>query len=368
MWTGLPPALRFARSWASPPSQLIDREVRVPIPPSGAPVPGTVVSGGGSRERRGWIVLHGMTRPGRAHPELVRFVRAVASTGARVLVPEVREWTELRFAPERAQTVVRASITWLSEQEGSAPGGVVLVGFSFGAPQALLSASDPALARSLRGVVAWGGYADVERTFRFSLTGEHEWEGTLYRATPDPYGRWIVGANCLGSVGSGNSHAGVVEALHALAREAGDRRIRAGNPIFDPMKEELRRGLPPAERELFDIFAPAAGKEPDRAAAEAVLEEMVAAVRLDTPLIEPLPRIRGIGVPVRLLHGRGDRLIPFTETLRAGRMLGPRTADLTTRVTALFAHSGGEAAGGPLSRAREGVRFVEALRKIFEMA
>ncbi|MSR22584.1 MAG: hypothetical protein EXR92_03420 [Gemmatimonadetes bacterium] len=326
-----------------------------------------MVSRGGSRERRGWVVLHGITRPGRAHPELVRLIRAMASTGARVLVPEVHDWTELRFAPERAQTILRSAASWLHDREGTAPGGVILMGFSFGAPQALLAASDPVFSRKVRGVVAWGGYADVERVFRFSLTGEHEWEGTSYRVRPDPYLRWIVGANCLSAAHATADYANVAEALRTLASEAGDRRIPGGNPILDPMKVELRRSLPAGERELFDIFAPPADREPDPAAANAILETLTPIARREIPLLEPVPHIREIGVPVRLLHGRGDLIIPFTETLRAGRFLAPVTADLTTRITGLFAHSESEPLGSFPARAREGLRFVEALEGIFEL-
>src|SRR5690554_6285655 len=46
-----------------------------------------------------WVVLHGLTYSGRTHPSLVRFARAVAASGATVLVPDVPEWRSLRVAP-----------------------------------------------------------------------------------------------------------------------------------------------------------------------------------------------------------------------------------------------------------------------------
>jgi pimeloyl-ACP methyl ester carboxylesterase len=308
-----------------------------------------------------------MTRPGRGHPELVRFVRGVVGTGARVLVPEIREWRQLRFAPERSQEIIRAAVSWLHEQEGTTPGGIVLVGFSFGAPQALLAAADPGFVPKVRGVVGWGGYADVGRLFRFALTGEHEWEGREYRVRPDPYGRWVIGANCLAADPSIVGYREVADALRGLASEAGDRRIPAGDASLDPVKVALRRKLPQAHRKLFDLFAPPAERDPDPAEAAELVDRLVPEVRRVDPLLEPVPRIDEIRAPVRLLHGRGDLLVPFTETLRVGAHLSSATEDLSTRVTGLFAHSAGAVRGGTSARLKEGVRFVAALAEIFSL-
>ncbi|MEE8146372.1 MAG: hypothetical protein V3T24_02115, partial [Longimicrobiales bacterium] len=51
-----------------------------------------IVPRAASRKLPGWIVLHGLTRPGRFHPTLLRFVRALASSRAAVLIPQVPEW------------------------------------------------------------------------------------------------------------------------------------------------------------------------------------------------------------------------------------------------------------------------------------
>jgi hypothetical protein len=49
-------------------------------------------------------------------------------------------------------------------------------------------------------------------------------------------------------------------------------------------------------------------------------------------------------VPVVLLHGRNDSLIPFTETLRLERRI--RAPRLTVAVTSLFEHSREARLGG----------------------
>ncbi|HEX6558787.1 MAG TPA: hypothetical protein VF021_04975, partial [Longimicrobiales bacterium] len=71
-----------------------------------------------------------------------------------------------------------------------------------------------------------------------------------------------------------------------------------------------------------------------------------------------------VRVPVVLAHGRDDRLVPYTETLRARRRL---PADILERctITSLFAHSGGTEPGlGPIGMTREAVRFIRVLHQI----
>jgi hypothetical protein len=371
MWTASLPsirkALRFSRAWRSPSHTLQTSEVLIPVDGEMTPVQGTVVRPPGSG-LRGWIVLHGVTRLGRLHPELDRFVRAVASTGAVVLVPEITEWTNLRFAPERSQTILRAAVSWMEASGDVRPGGVMLVGFSFGAPQALFAAGDPSLGGRILAVVSWGGYADIERTFRFSFTGEHEWEGVSYRERPDPYARWVIGGNCLPLSKSPSTRSDLVEALFQLASKAGERQIRSWDPSVDPIKEALRETLPPEDRELFDLFAPPTSREPDANQAEALIEELIPIVRRDLPLVEPLSRIDRIPCPVRLLHSRSDHLITFSETLRLGSSLESRVPDLSTRLTGLFSHSGEPEHGPPWRRMGDNYLLLRSLKSIFEVA
>ncbi len=377
MQTGLLPSLRaavqFSRAWRTAPLHLDESEVPIPCQEGEGLIQGTVVEPEGSRLEgsplRGWVVLHGMTRLGRSHPELRRFVRAIASTGARVLVPEIRRWTELEFATEQAQGIIKRSIEWLHASPLSTPGGVMVVGFSFGAAQALFSAAGPEMKGKIAGVVGWGGYADIERTFRFSFTGEHEWDGASYVQRPDPYSRWVIGHNCLSLSPRLHTHEDLVSALKFLAVEAGEKRIQSWDPASDSVKAAAREGLSSEGRRLFDLFAPPALSEPDRLGADALVDELVPLIRRGIPLIEPVDQIQHLGVPIRLLHGRSDHLIPFTETLRLASKLRAKAPDLSTQLTGLFSHSGDQESAGPAwGRLRENLRFLGGLRRVFAAA
>lgn len=175
----------------------------------------------------GWVVLHGLTYRGREHPSLVRFARALAASGALVYVPEIPEWRALRVAPAITVETIRAAILALDELDEVADGRVGVIGFSFGATQALIAGTDPRVRDRLAAIVAWGGYCDLPRLFRFGITGEHELDGISYSTQPDPYGAWIMGANYVTRIPGHERHQELASALHELASEAGRRSISA---------------------------------------------------------------------------------------------------------------------------------------------
>jgi pimeloyl-ACP methyl ester carboxylesterase len=316
----------------------------------------------------GWVVLHGLTYSGRKHPSLIRFVTAVAAAGNAVLVPDIPEWRQLRVAPAVTRETIRSAVRELHERDDIDPDRVGLFGFSFGATQALIAAADPEIQSLLHGIAAWGGYCDIDRLFVFGMTGEHELDGQEYQLQPDPYGAWVMAGNYLTQIPGHETQAEVAAALHELAREAGRLGRYAWEPVYDPVKTRLRETLTGSERELFDIIAPRTDAPAGDIAYRRSLGRALAdTVRRIDPGLDPLPFLDAVGVDILLAHGRDDRLIPYTETLRLARHLPP---DRLTGpvITALFAHSGGaDLSIGPLHVVQEGIRFAGVLRSILRL-
>lgn len=352
--------LRYTRAWLSGRDDVRARELW--LDRAGTPIPATLLTPGDvPGPLSAWVVLHGITRPGRTHRQLVRFTRALAEGGAAVLVPEVPEWRALDLAPDLTVPTVLACLDALAGLDGLiAPGPRGLLGFSFGAPQALTATADPRLARQIAGVVGFGGYCDLERTIVFQFTGRHEYGGTQHHLRPDPYGRWIVGANYLTRVSGLEDAAPVARALRQLAAEAGDAGVISWDPRFDTTKERLRRTLTPTDRGVFDLFAPPDGGEPSPSAAEELAHRLAQAARRMDPGLEPAPLLAGVRGPVHLLHGRQDHLIPFTEMQRLRDAL-PDDVESHGTVTRLFGHSAQDPFPGVREGAREAGAFLRAL-------
>lgn len=304
----------------------------------GTSVPATLVRPRGKdRDIPAWVVMHGITRPGRAHEQLIRFTHAIASAGLASIVPEVPEWIDLDLAPGLTGPSIAAAIRGLRDTGVVRDAPVGVFGFSFGGPHAIASVNDPEVGDQIAGTCAFGAYASIERTFHFMMTGHHDGEGEAHVLKPDPYGRWIVAANYLTSVPEHEDAGDVADALRALARAAGDDGVASWDVRYDPQIRALRAGLPEERRELFDVFAPVSDA-PYRGEYGAQLAEGLGrAARSRNPEIDTSEILGGVRGPVHLLHGRVDHLIPFTETPRLAGMLPD--ADVRVTVTRLFGHS-----------------------------
>ncbi len=314
------------------------REEEILVPVGDRQVPATLFRPPGSHALPGWLVLHGITVPGRRHHMLSRFARALAGSGGVVIIPEVEPWQQLRMEPDAADAIIAAAAHALVQRPDVLPGGTSLVGFSFGATQALITAAHDQSPGEIRSVVGFGGYCDLRRTLTFQMTGEHDWAGRSYRLDPDPYGRWIVAANYLTDTPGYESMSGVARAAGEMAAEAGRVGAYAADPIFDPLKADLRAGLSAAEMEVWDLIAPPSAIRPDPEHARALADALASTALRRHPALDPQPLLPTLRKRLVLAHGHADHLIPFSETLRL-RSLLPRDAPVDTFITRLFAHS-----------------------------
>jgi pimeloyl-ACP methyl ester carboxylesterase len=290
-----------------------------------------------------WVVLHGVTVPGARHPQLQRLVRALASAGARVLVPDIAPWRELRIDRDRSAAVITAAVERAHDDASGQQ--VTLCGFSIGGTEALTIAALPAVASRLRRVASYGGYADLERAVRFMFTGAHDREEVPYRGDPDPYE--LEGA------------AAVADAVRGLALEVGSRQAFAGDPRWDERKAELRATLPAEAHRTWDVLAPPAGTPIPREEGKKLAHELARAALRTEPRLDPRASLGDLSVPVELLHGEGDRLIPFSEAHRLAALL---PADrVNTTITPLFTHSSGVRLSGVPRVPRAAIEFARVL-------
>ncbi len=355
-------AARFLGGYLRPGAASV-REEEVAVPTPRGEVEGTFYLPRGARRAPGWIVLHGITVPGRRHESLVRFARAMASSGAGVLVPDVPDWRALRVRSETARETMLAASEYLRGRPEVDPYGLGVVGFSFGATHALIGSAHPELRDRVRTVVGFGGYCDLRRAVRCMFTGEHDWAGRRHRLAPDPYGRWILAGNYLPAVPGMEGMGRVAAEARELAAEAGRRRTYAGEADYDALKAEARARLAPEEREVWDLLAPPHGApRPALERAIALADGLTDAALAADPALDPYPALPELRARVVLAHGEADHLIPYTESLRMYAAL-PEALDRSVTITRLFAHSTGNAAVRAMEYGWEGMRFFHLLRQ-----
>jgi dienelactone hydrolase len=360
-------ALHFARAAPAP------REAEVLVEVAGEPRPASVYSPATlSPDAPAWVMLHGVTVPGRHHVAARRLARALAAVGHTSILPEVPPWTALEVSPDHTEPAISAGLEYLRGRLGIRPERIGLMGFSVAGTWALEAAAGP-FRDDVRAVLAAGAYADLERTLLAMVTGTYEWRGHRGVLPPDPYGRWIVGATLLPLIegdrwGDAEARQHAAAALRALAWTAGRNGARADEPIYDPLSADLRATLPAAAHPAWDVLAPPSARiVPEEGAARALVHDLAEAGLRAMPRLSPAGLVEQLRTETRaiLLHGRADRLIPYTETLALAELLGEARPHVT--VTGLIGHTKRSEAGPIRSPVRAGrevwtfLRFAERL-------
>jgi hypothetical protein len=151
----------------------------------------------------------------------------------------------------------------------------------------------------------------------------------------------------------------VADAAMALAIECGRRGEWAWGPHYDAMKDELSADFTPEERRVWQAIAPKTDVPVDLPGARELAARFTEAALEKDPGLDPRPHLPHLHARIVLSHGRQDRLIPFTETLRLVSMLPPQV-DASATITGLFAHSTG-AWLHPIHWFRETATFVRLL-------
>ncbi len=226
----------------------------------------------GSRDGAPLVLVHGFAPQGNRDERVLAAAALLARTGFAVAVPTIPGLTQGRLRPHDTEPVIAAL--------DLRPGPATLVTVSVGAGPALLAAADPRVSGRVATVVVLGGYASARELVRFFLTGEYAY---------------------------------------------GDRR---GHTVHDP---EVIRAFLAANADLLDPSVRENLAAGNRHATEIALEAIA-------PLLEVLsPERVALRIPGRvvLVHGRGDRAVPYTETLR---LAAARPRNTTVVLVGMIGH------------------------------
>ncbi|MGB8772470.1 MAG: alpha/beta hydrolase [Candidatus Korobacteraceae bacterium] len=262
----------------------------------GKAVPAHVYTPRGIRFAPGIVMVHGMHRLGIDEPRLVSSARAVAASGFFVMTPLVPGIADYRVERESADLIGTAARSFA--QEIHAPKvGILAISFSGGL--SLLAASDPQYSQSIAWVASVGGYYDLAHVLRFFATGEAvRPDGSIEHMQPHEYGPLIVIYDEPQDFFAPQDVQTAHKALKLLLAEEG----KASEAMTETMTRADQQIMQRIYHKQRASFAPEILAEINKHR-----EELAAA--------SPAGHFQALHVPVLLLHGSDDTIIPPTEML-----------------------------------------------------
>jgi len=241
--------------------------------------------------RAAMLLVHGLSRAGRRHAELVRLAVLLARHGQLVLVPQFEGLVAFRLDGAEIDEI-RGALAYLVARSAA----VGVAGFSFGAGPTLLAA---ATYPDLSLVGSFGGYADLRNVVAYVTTGVHSFGGERHVQRQEPYNRWKLLALLVGFVEIDADR----ELLDAIARQKLD------DPAADTASFETRLGR--AGRAVLSLV-----RNREESAVAALLADLSPRTRDAMASLSPLPLVPRLRGRVLIAHGVADDSIPFTESLR----------------------------------------------------
>lgn len=272
--------------------------------------------------KRGVVIAHGVHHQGIDERRLVPFARELARAGVVVLTPELDDLTHYEIT-DRGVEVIRQSVRHLSgRRDLGLDDQVGILGFSFAGGLSIVAATVPDVAERVAFVTSVGGHHDLERVLDFLISGSVATPLGIEERRPHEYGLVILTYQHLDRFVPEVDHRLMRDAFRAWLKED---RVGARAIASQRTTEEAERLFALLESQELGSLRPA-------------LLAIVAQRKAELRALSPRGRLGSIGVPVYLLHGTGDSVIPPSEAQWAARELDGSGLEHASLVTPLLEH------------------------------
>jgi pimeloyl-ACP methyl ester carboxylesterase len=241
------------------------------------------------------VVFHGVHHLGIDEPRLMGFAAAMASCGIRVLTPELPDIKDYHVDQSSVRTIGE-SAKWFAAQTG---GPVGVMGLSFSGGLALVAAADPLYHADFKFVFAVGSQDSMDRVSEYYWTGrDARPDGSIEVLPAHEYGPLVLEYEYLEDFVPVRDLGPVRAVLRAHLYEDKQAEAQASLGLNEVQKRETL--------ELTDATSPVT---------RAKIAAVIAKHTNEMAGLSPRGRLRTLSMPVYLLHGEADNIIPSAETL-----------------------------------------------------
>ena len=266
----------------------------------------------------GMVAVHGIHHLGMDEPRLMSFAKAVAGSGLAVLTPQIDSLADYHVDKDSIPEIGE-SAAWLDQRLGNHT--VTVTGISFAGGLSLMAAIDPRYASHMKSLVLMGAYDDLARTSRFLATGVQELpDGTKEPHPAHDYGAAVFVYAHLNQFFPAGDLAVAHDALRAWLWE------------HPEDAKPLIAKLSPASQGTMDALLARRIDEVRPAILNAIHTDEV-----ELAAISPHGHMDGLRVPVYILHGSADNIIPPAESLWLAKDI-PHADVRDVLITGAFSH------------------------------
>jgi len=249
----------------------------------------------------GVVLLHGVHHLGIEDPRLWNLARALAGAGVLVMTPELQDLADYRVTARTIDMIGDSAVVLRTRMNRS----VGLIGLSFAGGLALLAADRKEYAPDIGFVLAIGAHDDMGRVARFFAANIiARPDGTEASLAAHEYGVLVLAYSHLEDFFSPRD---VPVAREALRQWLWDQpqALQTATDLSPAGQQELDRLL--HHRDLLR---------------ETLLRE-ITLHKAEMDAVSPHGHMADLRVPVFLLHGAGDTVIPASETLWLAKDVPP---------------------------------------------
>lgn len=305
------------------------------------------------------LVSPGLHYAGPEDVRFDRFCRVLARSGALVVAPFLPTYLRMDVEPEAIDELESAldALLALPERPRRKPS---VFSISFGSMPALRLAGRRG--EVLSSVVVFGGFGGFERTLRFALKGDAalggDREGAAGTRKHDPLNAPVVVQNLMRFVEPPLSDTDRATVRAAFRRYCASTWGRQEMKVHRAFERPARAIAEELDEPLRTFFLKATRCEDG---IETIVEDALARSNGAFAWIDPAPHLSRLEVPVTLVHGRDDDVIPFEESIALHRALKATGSDVSLHLTGMFGHTGKASLSDLIGRAGESVAEIRSM-------
>ncbi|MCC6174232.1 MAG: dienelactone hydrolase family protein [Chloroflexi bacterium] len=247
----------------------------------------------GTPGRYGAVILILGARPvDRDDPTLVRFAEGLSRAGLVVMIPASSQLAAGRILPEEVDAVV-GEVDLLEARPDVDPARIGIFGFSVGGSVAVQAAADPRLDGRLVLVNAFGSYDDSRNLIRAVSTRSLAYAGVDEEWIPNPLTLWVLARQLVDTLPDEHDR-DILDRIYLQEDAAARDDVEAMTPVGRAALGLLDGLSPPEAERALALMSPA------------TIERLRG--------ISPSLVLGRVHTRLFLMHDRGDRFIPYTES------------------------------------------------------